>query len=54
MGRRLCKSGDEQDVHKARRIYVWTQRTGATARVKRRSRRRERRDGKRQAREDAT
>lgn len=42
--RRRSKTGDEQDVHNARRGYVWTQRTGATSKVKRRTRRRERRE----------
>lgn len=37
------KSADEQDVMTAwRRFYCWTQRTGATSKVKRRFRRRER------------
>lgn len=45
---RRSLSGDEQDVHGPwRRLYVWTQRTGATAKVKRRTRRRERHDAKR-------
>jgi hypothetical protein len=43
MGRRPVKDADEQDVHTAwRRLYCWTQRAGATDKVKRRSRRRER------------
>jgi hypothetical protein len=47
MGRRLMKSADEQDVHTAwRKLYIWTQRTGATAKVKRRTRRRERHDAR--------
>lgn len=41
-GRRVMQCADEYDVHLARRIYCWTQRTGATAKVKRRVRRRER------------
>jgi hypothetical protein len=48
MGRRRMKSGDEQDVHTGwRRFYCWTQRPGATDRVKRRTRRRERQEAKR-------
>lgn len=48
MGRRLMKSADEQDVHTSwRKVYCWTQRTGATAKVKRRTRRRERTEAKR-------
>lgn len=50
MKRRII-TGDEQDVHTPwRRMFVWTQRAGATAKVKRRTRRRERRDGKRETR----
>ncbi|MGH9095293.1 MAG: hypothetical protein ACRDXE_09045 [Acidimicrobiales bacterium] len=45
--RRRLLTGDENDVHTGwRRVYVWTQRAGATAKVKRRTRRRERREGK--------
>lgn len=48
MGRRAIKGHDEQDVHTGwRRLYAWTQRTGATAKTKRRTRRRERLAGKR-------
>ena len=47
MGRRKMKSGDEYDVHtKWRKLYCWTQRAGATAKVKRRTRRRERHEAK--------
>lgn len=47
MGHRLSKSGDEYDVHTGwRKVYVWTQRPGATSKVKRRTRRRERREAK--------
>lgn len=50
MGRRLpVKDGDEQDVTANRAIYVWTKRPGATAKTKRRIRRRERRAGRREA-----
>lgn len=50
---RTIKTGDEQDVHTGgRRAYCWTQRTGATAKVKRRTRRRERRDLDRAMRRD--
>lgn len=43
MGRRVMRDGDEQDVHtRWRALYCWTQRAGATAKVKRRTRRRER------------
>lgn len=53
MGRRRIITSDEQDVHTDwRRVYCWTQRTGATAKVKRRTRRRERREGKRMTWED--
>lgn len=53
MGRRAIKGSDEQDVHTGwRRLYVWTQRTGATAKTKRRTRRRERLEAKRQVREE--
>jgi hypothetical protein len=51
MGRRAIVTGDEQDVHTGwRRLYVWTQRTGATAKTKRRTRRRERNEAKRELR----
>jgi hypothetical protein len=53
MGRRAIVTGDEQDVHTGwRRLYVWTQRTGATAKTKRRTRRRERNEAKRDIREE--
>jgi len=52
MGRRRMPTGDEQDVHTGwRRLYLWTQRPGATSRVKRRSRRRERHEAKHRLRE---
>jgi hypothetical protein len=42
---------DEYDVHSGwRRFYCWTQRPGATSKVKRRSRRRERHEAKRELR----
>ena len=48
MKRRPKPTGDEQDVHTGwRRLYLWTQRPGATSKVKRRSRRRERHDARR-------
>lgn len=48
MKRRRKPTGDEQDVHTGwRKLYCWTQRTGATAKVKRRTRRRERMEAKR-------
>lgn len=51
--KRRCITGDEYDVHTGwRRVYAWTQRTGATAAVKRRTRRRERREGKAALRDD--
>lgn len=51
MVKRLVKTGAEQDVHTGwRRVLVWTRRAGATSRVKRWSRRRERREGKREVR----
>lgn len=47
MARRRIITADEQDVYTGwRRIYCWTQRAGATSEVKRRTRRRERREGK--------
>lgn len=50
--KRVCKTGDEHDVHtRWRRILASYQRPGAAAKVKRRTRRRERRDGKREAKE---
>lgn len=45
------RSSAEQDVIYARDVYCWTQRPGATAWWKRNIRRRERRDGRREARE---
>lgn len=54
MGRRIMRTADEQDVHTGwRKLYVWTQRTGATAKVKRRTRRRERRDARAQLRDES-
>lgn len=51
MNRRPIRTGDEQDVHTSwRRRYVWTQRAGATAAVKRRSRRWERHQASRETR----
>lgn len=48
--REPARSGDEQDVlSRWRPYYCWTQRAGATSKVKRRVRRRERRQGKREA-----
>ncbi len=48
MGRRTMRTGDEYDVHtKWRAMYCWTQRAGATAKVKRFTRRRERAAAKR-------
>jgi hypothetical protein len=45
--KRRIITNDEQDVHTPwRRMFTWTQRAGATAKVKRRTRRRERRDGR--------
>ena len=45
--KRVVRGADEQDaLTRWRRLYVWTQRAGATSAVKRRYRRRERRDGK--------
>ena len=47
MGRRAKPTADEQDVHTSwRRLYLWTQRPGATSKVKKRSRRRERHQAK--------
>lgn len=45
--KRKMKSGDEYDVFTGwRRYYKWTQRPGATSKVKRGARRRERREAK--------
>lgn len=47
MGHRKMKTGDEYDVHtRWRKVYAWTQRAGATTRVKRSTRRRERHEAK--------
>lgn len=44
---RRIVTGDEQDVHtRWRHLYCWTKRPGATKKVKRRTNRRERREGK--------
>ena len=50
--KRKARAFDEQDVVYWRRVYVWTQRTGATSKVKRRMRRRERREGRAEARRE--
>lgn len=51
MKRRIL-SMDEQDVHSRwRKLYCWTQRAGATKKVKQLTNRRERREGKRETRE---
>lgn len=48
-GRRRVTGGDEQDVHTGwRRVLVWNH--GDVAKIKRRTRRRERREGKQQIR----
>lgn len=46
--REPARNGDEQDVVDAawRRVYLWTKRPGATAKAKRRIRRRERHQAK--------
>jgi hypothetical protein len=47
MGRRVKRTADEQDVHTGwRKLYLWTQRPGATAKVKRQTTKRERAVGK--------
>lgn len=47
MGRRITRTADEYDVHTGwRKYYLWTQRPGATAKVKRRTRRRERHEAR--------
>lgn len=52
MRRRAIRTPGEQDVHtRWRRWYCWTQRAGATRRVKTATNRRERREGRREARE---
>lgn len=52
MGRRAILTAEEQDVHTGwRRVYVYLQRTGATSKAKRRSRRRERAVAKRELRQ---
>jgi hypothetical protein len=46
---RQIKSAAEQDVHtRWRRLYCYTQRAGVTSKIKRQTRRRERREGKRE------
>lgn len=48
---RRIKGAAEQDVHTGwRRLYVYTQRAGVTTKIKRMTRRRERREGKRELR----
>jgi hypothetical protein len=50
VNRRAVRGADEQDVlTRWRRLFVWTQRAGACAAVKRRARRRERHDARRVA-----
>jgi hypothetical protein len=52
--KRRIITGDEQDVHTPwRAFYCWTQRAGATKKVKRRTNRRERREGKAAVRREA-
>jgi hypothetical protein len=48
--KRKIVTGAEQDVVHARRHYCYTQRAGVTSGIKRQMRRRERRDGAREAR----
>lgn len=43
---RRCTDGDECDAHEARQIYTCFQRPGYAAKIKRRTNRRERREGK--------
>lgn len=53
MARRIV-TADEEDVHtRWRRLLCSFQRAGATAKVKRRTRRRERREGKAEVRREA-
>lgn len=52
---RAVRGADEQDVLTGwRKFYCWTQRAGATSKVKRRARRRERREGKAATQKDNT
>lgn len=52
MGRRAIHTAEEQDVHTGwRRVYVYLQRSGATSKAKRRTRRRERAITKRELRQ---
>lgn len=45
--KRRATDGDEQDVFGSwRHVHLWTQRPGATSRVKRKARRRERREAR--------
>ena len=47
MARRRIVTGEEQDVHTGwRHLYCYTQRAGVCAAVKRRTNRRERREGR--------
>lgn len=46
MIKRIIKDGDEQDIYTGwRRVLCWTSRAGAVKKVKKRTHRRERRDG---------
>jgi hypothetical protein len=45
--KRIIKDGDEQDAYTiARKFYVWTRRAGVVKKIKKRTHRRERREGK--------
>jgi hypothetical protein len=49
--KRPTRGGAERDVHgRWRRLYCWTQKAGATRKIKRISNRRERREGRTDAR----
>lgn len=49
---RAVRGDDEQDAYTGwRRVLSWTQRAGAVKAVKRRTHKRERREGRREARE---
>jgi hypothetical protein len=52
MKKRIIRGGDEQDAYTAwRKLYIYLGRAGAVKKVKKRTHRRERREGKQEIRE---
>lgn len=52
--KRLIKTADEQDAYtRWRKLYIYLGRAGAVKKIKRRTHRRERREGKQEARKQA-